>query len=71
MNRIKVQWRILVGLFVSLGIVTLIPGKSESILGYSTLGPWVPISTVILWFLSYSFYIMGRWLTARPLRPRA
>jgi len=57
----KGYWWVLVVVFVAVGVVTLVPfpiGQSN-MLGYDSLDPFAPISSVICWVVAVVCYWLG------------
>ena len=54
-------WWVLVFVFVVVGIITLVPFPigEPNMLGYDSLDPFAPISTVICWVIAVVCYWLG------------
>lgn len=62
MTKIKPVWRVVVVLFIVIGIIACLPFHyfKSPFLGYYSLFPFVPISPIISWLLAWLFYYLGR-----------
>jgi len=63
-RRIKKQWQIGSVVFLSLGVLALIP----AFINRQAFWPWVLFTSVTLWIISVVIYVGGRQLTGKPLR---
>ena len=63
-RRIKKQWQIGSIVFLSLGVLALIP----AFINRQAFWPWVPFTSVALWIISGIVYEVGRQRTGQPLR---
>lgn len=54
-------WWVLVFVFVVVGIITLVPFPigEPNMLGYDSLDPFAPFSTVICWVIAVACYWLG------------
>lgn len=62
--RIKSEWRVAIIICISLGFLALIP----ALINYGTFWPWVPFSSVAIWFIAWVLYRVGKQVTGKPLR---
>jgi hypothetical protein len=63
MNSKKLSFFLLALVFFILAFVTLVPNSSERIvshLGYRSVCPFAPYSTLTLFIMSGGFYLLGR-----------
>ena len=63
-RRIKKGWQIGVMVFISLGVLALMP----ALINRQAFWPWVPFTSVVLWAIGGIVYGIGRQLTGKPLR---
>jgi len=71
MLSVKRVWWIPVVICIVLGILSLIPvntAKDGTFLPYQAIIPLAPISSILIWLAGGLFYLLGRWVTGRPLR---
>ncbi|HEY48962.1 MAG TPA: hypothetical protein G4O13_02835 [Dehalococcoidia bacterium] len=69
--RVKRLWFILILLCFIVGVISLIPSGAEgdgALLPYQSIIPLAPISSILIWLLGFSFYLLGRWATDKPIR---
>ncbi len=67
MYKIKLSWRILIGVFLVLGVVGFVPVSFASyqfLLSYNALLPAEPVLSIVLWILALVFYRVGLKKTA-------
>jgi len=57
----KWYWWILILVFAAVGVVTLVPFRigQPNLLGYDSLDPFAPISSVICWAVAAVCYWLG------------
>lgn len=73
MARVKLVWWVPVAACIIAGIVALMPANTAvpgTFLPYQSLVPWAPISSIGIWLIGFLFYLLGREVTARPMRPQ-
>jgi len=68
MGKISKGWRLLIGIVVIGGIVSVLPGWADSWGGYDAICPWSPVSLVLTWLVAGVLYIIARWFALKPLR---
>jgi len=58
----RTLWWVLAGVFVILGVITLVPAPASKpcLLGYYAHCSFAPISTIICWAIAGAFYWLGK-----------
>lgn len=60
--KMKWYWLALTIIFIVLGILTLVPApvSKPNLIGYHSICPFAPVSTIISWAIAGVFYWLGR-----------
>jgi hypothetical protein len=70
--RVRKLWLLPILACFVLGVIALMPsssGGSGELLPYQALMPWAPLTSIGIWVCGLLFYLLGRQITERPMRP--